>query len=328
MENKLYNKELKLAYMKNYDGAEGTKNTILYQFLRSAKIENQYEKDLYAFNDKEIDDLLYSLAWNNIMSINSSVSIYKDYINWCIVNGQRGIYENGENRMEIFQKTEDLRKYISNRKIKNRFLTKEELDDLIDSLANPIDQALILCMYEFIGGQELYELRTLKLSNVNEEDKTVELISIDGEIRVQNISTRLIELLKDANDQKRYIENNGIAVREDGMPLNDTGYVFRVVAKGQSEDIMSYAGVYTKINAIKRFTGYDLITPNSLKETRIMHEISDVAREIGLLDSGEDIYKRSVANIYNTYKIELSRTQMYNIKQKYEQLITLKDFNE
>lgn len=327
MENNLYNKDLKLAFINNYIGEEGTKNTILFEFLKTAKVEKQYDKDLFAFHDREIEDLLYSLARDNIMSLHKSVSIYKNYINWCIVNGQRGIYENGENRMEIFQKTEELTKYISNRKVENRFLTKDELNDLIDYLVNPIDQALMLSLYEFIGGEGLHEIRMLKLTDVNMAEKTVRLEDSDGNIREQNISNKLIELLKDANNQKRYIGNNGVTDRIKGTTLNQTEYIFRVMNKGQSEDAVSYRGLISKIQNIKNFTGYDFITVNSLKESRIIHEIADVMSQLELDKPDEDTYKIATDNIYDIYGIELTYMQMYSIKQKYEHVISLKDFN-
>lgn len=328
MKDRLYNKELKLAYINNYFGEENTKNTLLFEFLKSSDVEKQLDKDLYAFNDIEISNLLYYLKRDNIMSLNKSISIYKDYVNWCIVNGQRGVYENGENRVEIFQKTEDLKKYVSNRKVKNKFLTKTELNDLVDYLINPIDQAFIMCLYEFIGGEQLHELRSLKISDIDEKNRTVKLTDFNGNIRVSSISIKLIELLKETDATERYIDNNGMAKSIKGKPFNESGYIFKaIIRKDNNGEMRSYAGMLNKLNAIKKFTGYDLITTNSLKETRIIHEIVDVMTEMKLDILNDEIYRIVVENIKDYYKVELSPMQVYSIKQKCEQVIKLKDFN-
>ena len=328
MSERLYNKNLKLAYINNYFGEENTKNTILYEFLKTADMENQYKKDLYAFNDIEISNLLFFLKRDNIMSINKSVSIYKDYINWCIANGQRGIYENGENRVEIFQKTENLTKYVSNRRVKNKFLLKEELYDLIDYLINPVDQAFILCLYEFISGEQLHELRSLKISDIDEKNNKVKLTDVYGNIRIQSISTKLIELLKETDATPRYIDNNGMAKTAKGKPFNESEYIFKaIIRKNNTGQMISYPGLLNKLRNIKRFTGYDLITTNSLRETRIIHEIVDVMKEMDLDIPNDDVYKKAVNNIKHYYNTELSNMQMYSIKQKFEQVIKLKDFN-
>lgn len=328
MTDRLYNKNLKLAYINNYFGEEDTKNTILFEFLKSANVEKQIDKDLYAFNDIEISNLLLYLKRDNIMSLNKSVSIYKDYVNWCIVNGQRGIYENGENRVEIFQKTENLAKYVSNRKVKNKFLTKTELNDLVDYLINPIDQAFIMCLYEFIGGEKLHELRSLKISDIDEKNRKVKLTDVNGNIRISNISIKLIELLKETDATERYIDNNGMAKSIKGKPFNESEYIFKaIIRKDNNGEMRSYAGMLNKLNAIKKFTGYDLITTNSLKETRIIHEIVDVITEMELDTPNDEVYRIVVENIKDYYNVELSPMQVYSIKQKCEQVIKLKDFN-
>lgn len=331
MTDRLYQPELKLAFLKNFDGEESTKSIMLYDFYKSAKIERQYNKDLYAFFDDEIDDLLLSIGSDNISSINRIVSVYKDYINWCIREGQRGKYENGENRMEIFQATKNMSKYISNKRVKNKFLTKEELDDLINYLVNPMDQAFVLAIYEFIAGEQLYELRSLRMEDVDVENKKVKITDIDGNTRVQNISSKLVQLLQEANETKTYISKNGETDLNDSRntrKLSESGYIIRSLARKSNEnEMMPYGSLSQKMVRIKKYTGYDFITANSLQDTRVIHEIMDVTNALGLSNPSNKAYKIAINNIYEQYKVQLSETQIFHIKQKCEQAIALKNFN-
>lgn len=330
MTNRLYNEELKLAYINSFDGEESTKAAMMYEFYKSAKVEEQYDKDLYALFDDEIDDLLSSLGSDNVSSIRKTVSIYKDYVNWCIREGQRGKYENGENRIEIFQATRNMSKYVSNKRVRNKFLTKEELDDLVGYLVNPVDQAFILAIYEFIAGEQLYELRSLKMSDVDIKNKTVKITDINGNVRVQNISSKLIGLFQDASETDVYIAKNGevdLSDRRNIRKLSDSDYIIRSLARKTNKGEMTpYGSLTQKMVRIKKYTGYDFITVNSLQDTRVIHEIMDITKKLGLEKPNDEVYRIAVNNIYDQYKVQLSNMQIFHIKQNCEQVIKLKDF--
>lgn len=330
MSDRLYNKDLKLAYINNYFGEEDTKTTILHLFLKSSEMEKQYNKDVYAFNDKEISSLLQYLKRDNVMSLRKDVSMFKNYVNWSIVNGQRGEYENGENRFEIFQKTEDMTEYVSKRKVKNKYLTKEELNDLIDYLANPVDQAIVLALYEFIGGEQLHELRNLTIADVERAEKnnnTLELVDVDGKIRYTKVSIKLIELFKEAYRQKEYLYNNGFSQRIESKTLAETNYIIRLVKNVRTKnEPVGYGSLINKINTIKKMTGYDFITANSLRDTRIIHEIAEVAKEKGLDKADDEVYRIALKNLQKQYDVEFGKTQDYTFRRKYEQVVKLKNF--
>lgn len=329
--NELYNEILKEAYLNSYEGLESTKTTIYHEFKKSSKVEKQYDKDLYAFNNNEIEDLLYTLKCDNIISISRTLSIFKQYVNWCIINGQRGIYENGENRIEVFQRTEDVSKYVSNKKVKNKYLSKWEFQDLVNILVNPVDQALLYCLYEFIGGEKVAEIRNLKIGDIDEDNRLVTLIGNNGQKRVQKISLKLIELLKETNETMEYISNNGIeGDSKKGYinPLNPiSDYIFRVLSRRDNKnEPVAYFAIINKINNIKKYTGYDFITTNSIRETRIMHEIADKMEEDGLIVADDDVFMYVAEKIKQDYGIELSHMQIYSLKQKFTHASSLKDF--
>jgi len=331
MKNKLFNPDVKLEYLENQTVNESTKRTMIFEFINSAKIEKQLSKDVYAFNDLEIDELLNSLRSSNVISLRKTLSILNSYVKWCIENGKRGKYENNINNIDAFVKTEgNLNKYVSNKQLSSKILAKDELSDLIHILVNPVDQAIIQCMYEFIGGEKLHELRSLKYENINFNKKTIILTDIDGTARKQNISNKLINILNDVKEAKMYIYNNGIMddrgnVSEREFALSN--YLIRPnKTKGNDYQIISYNSILGRLRKIRQFTGYYHITSNSLKETRIIHEISDVVKERNLFEPDNLVYEEVRSRILKEYGVKISPMQEYTIKQKYNQIINIKDF--
>lgn len=90
--------------------------------------------------------------------------------------------------------------------------------------------------------------------------------------------------------------------------------------------MMNYNSLLGRIDKIRRFTGYYHITANSLRETRIIHEIIDITKEKELYQPNDEVYDEVLKRIYRQYNVKISHMQLYSIKQKFNQLINIKDF--
>lgn len=331
MKSKLYNQDVKMEFLETQILDNGTRTALLFEFYKTAKIENELDKDLYAFNDIEIANLLKSMRRSNVISIRKSLSVFNKYVKWCILNGKRGEFENNINYMDIFIKTEtDLNKYVSNKKLAGKILNKEELNDLINVLVNPADQALILSLYEFIGGAELYEIRSMEISNINKETNEIELFSINGESRKQKISNKLIKNLEDVNRIETFLVNNGEPDKRGYImekAFAESNYVFKPLRRGSNDfETMNYHALLRRISQIGKFTGYSHITANSIIETRIIHEITDETEKRGLYNPNDIIYDDVIYRLNNEFNINITPMKTYSIKQKVSQLLDIKEF--
>lgn len=331
MNNRLYNKDVKMEFLETQILDEGTRTAISYDFYKTAKMESELNKDLYAFNDVEIDSLLKSMRRSNVISIRKSLSVFNKYVKWCISNGKRGEFENNINYMDIFIRTEtDLNKYVSNKQLAGKILNKDEFNDLINALVNPIDQSLILSLYEFIGGAELYEIRSMEMSNINKETNEIELFNADGEIRTQKISSKLIHLLEEANELKTYLINNGEPDKREYViekKFVESKYIFKPLLRGNNSfKIMSYHALLRRISQIGKFTGYNHITANSILETRIIHEILDETDKRELYQPNDAVYDDVVSRLNSEFNINITHMKIYSIKQKVTQLLDIKEF--
>lgn len=332
MKDKLYNADVKLEYLETQIQEEGTRTSIFYEFTNSAQMEKELGKDVYAFNDLEVSKLLRISRRSSENSIGKTLSYLNSYVKWCISSGKRGKYENGINYIDIFSRTEtDLSKYVSNRQLANKILSKEEFKDLVDIAVNPVDQALLLCLYEFIGGEELYEIRSMRFEDVDVEGHTIKLHDKYGNSRTQKISRELSNVLEDTNRVKTYLANNGEVSGQRGIieyPLSDTGYIFKPIFRKNniSDDIMTYHALLRRLRTIKNFSDYKYITANSIRDTRIIHEVIDLMHKAKAYEPTDKMYDEVVSKIYADYGVEISRMQVYNIKQKINQLLPIKEF--
>lgn len=331
-ENKLYNPELKIAYLKDYEGTEGSKRGIYFDFVNSGKIESQYDKDLYAFNDIEVSNLLRSIGFSSDMAMRRTLSNYKTYVDWCISNGQRGKYESGVNYIEIFQNKADLTRYISNRKIRNKILSKSEIEDVIDALVNPVDKALIYSFYNLIGGKAAYEIRSLKKNDIDATNRIVKLTSEDGGVRYLKPDERLLNLLLSAAEQEKYvIGNDEISWEGKNLGLYDlnyTDYVFRQVYDSRvSDGMMSYTTLNQKFQSIKKYTGYDFISPKSIKNSRLIHEVIDITEKKGIYIANKEVFDELNMVLKEKFNTQLSSMQLYNLEKLYYKVIDIKEFD-
>lgn len=331
---RLYNGNLKEEFLHNAIELQTTRATAFYEFLQSARLERRLNKDLYAFNDVEIAELLKAMGRSNVGSISKALSIYNSYVKWAIKNGKRGEYENGINNVQAFVRTESsLQKYVSNKKLYNKILDRDEFEYLVNLMVNPIDKALLLCFYNFVVGEQMYEIRSLKREDIDIENQTLTVRTRpDAEPRKQKVSKELIKQLLLTDKSKEYYRNDGEdwAVGTGSTPAQefiDSEYIFKPTRRGASDySMFSLSGLNSKIKNIRKFADFPYITPTSIRDTRIVHEVIKVMKQQGITIPNDETYELVQSHLKEEYNYVLTRMKTYSIKQKVEQLLKIKEF--
>lgn len=323
----LYNPDLKFRFLEeNYPNKPETQLTIIYNFIKAARVEKIYDKDLCTFNTEEINELVESLGYTTENTIRATLSYFSTYVNWCMLHSMRGDYETGINDFEIFVNTQDLSKFTSRIKNKNRYITKEEMDYALEALNNPIDQAILLGIYEGICGEELYELRTLKKEgSINFETNQVTLVDKDGSKRVKTISNKLKEILKDAIKQEEYLVGNGenANVRSKKRKLVKSDYIIRPIVKGENHyEIMTYSGINARFKTIKEYAGLEYVTPQSVMDSGMINRVIELTKEHKFKKTTDEIFKI----LQQPDEYNLSPMQLHNFKKKFKLATELKKF--
>lgn len=323
--NDLYNPDLKIRFMnENYtNSSESTKRTILNAFKKSARTEKRVGKDLCILNSKEIYDVAEGLGYITESSVRTALSFFSVYVDWCILNELRGGYENGINDIAVFVATQDLSKFISMIKNKHRYITKEEVLDIVDNLVNHPDRAIVLGAYEGITGKEMHELRSLKRSDINEDTNQVTLTDFDGKQRTIFISEKLKNILLFADSQEEYHFGNGGETRTKSKPFAESPYIIKPSAReSNGHEMIIYNSLAQRFYKVRKYVGYDFVTIQSIQDSGQINRVVELTQEYGLAKPTIEIFKK----LQSPAEYNLSDMQIYNLRQKYDLVINLKKF--
>lgn len=317
----IYNEEWKFAFLMEMYPNEKTQETVLYDFQKSYRLESILEKDLCFFNSVEIADLSKSLNYTTEGSVRRALTYYAKYTDWCIENGLRGELETGYNDYVNFIATQDLTQYLPKVKITNMYITEDELEDIVNILINPMDATIVQALWEGISGTELFELRTIELSNL--QGNTLKLLDLDGSTREVVISNKLKNMLLDTDKVQEYILENGYAVRGKIRQLVESKYVLKPIANKNSHpnDLLNTKMLVNKLTAIKRYTDYNFITAKTILYSGAMHKVDEWTKEKGLDEPTLAIFQK----LEKPDTFNMSRAQTVILKKKYDMVKRLKD---
>jgi len=201
--------ELKHDYLNEKVTATGESDSFI---LRSV---DEYEvvkgKSIYNMHRDELNGMI-AMQFNNpsVGAVTKNVSIIRTYIDFCI---NKNVVTHRENRLATFT-VEDAKNLVNQQVLLKKFITREQLKEYQRILYNEQDKLILELPY--VGGRgrtcdgcTSEEIINLRMSDVDEENKMITLTQNDSKTRELEVETSTIELIKDAYNQKIYVENNG-----------------------------------------------------------------------------------------------------------------------
>jgi integrase len=322
------NKELKERFLSNYD--ESTQQSLTYIFQRANELEEMLGKDIYEFNRDELHDLFMSFGSRSEVSVASRISIINKYIDYAI---EQGFVPTGINLVKNFVGQEYYKKYISKVAEKKKILSKEEVYALTvgseSFCINAQDAAIILLPFIGVRGRQiqdnpLEEMRNLKWENVDEANNSITLTRNDGDKiiakrTINNIDPKIIEILKDAYNQEKYLKNNGevtdwmIQKKNTEIELLNTGYILRTTKKGENGRI-SNGTISQRLNTIRELYGNPFINVTNLWLSGMVEYGKQIKKEKGEALTGDDY--REICRRFGQEEVYYSK-----IKQRIEKYI-------
>jgi hypothetical protein len=315
--DEIYNYEWKNEFLYSTYDNEKTRDGIIYDFKKSARLEKLLDKDLSFFNTNEIDDLAKSLNPSTENSLRRMLTYFQNYTDWCMDRGLRGEYENGINDYRNFIGTQDLGVYVSNIKFVNQFITKQQLGEIRRILINPMDAAIIQALWEGISGEGLHEIRSIDI-NVNLKGNKLKVFDKDGSSRDVIISNELAKLLHEADNEHEYILENGQGKRGQKRVLEDSNFVFKTMKNKNSceNEMLDYKLLVNKMTALKRYTGYHFITPKSIVSSGAMYKVEKWAKDAGLSEPTIEIFHK----LHDPSSYNMTTSQTVKLREKYDEL--------
>jgi len=276
----MYNSEFKERFLQRYK--DNTSRFYKYIFLKSYKTENDLKKDIYDFDNIELDSLIKEYNNASIQSVQSVVSVLKQYLDFCIDQGFINI-----NYLQGIGTKEDFMRYLDVNAQNKKIITKLDLEDICNRCENPQDAICFALPFYGIKGEKCEEIINLKVTDCDFNNNKLLLTSNQGELRyVENLPDFLMELLKDAIEKKEYVKNNGeesVNMKAKTYNIKVTPYVFRISARENSEDQAKFFNVTSRINRIKLWYGNPYITITNLWISGMIDMAKKIKEEKGEL---------------------------------------------
>jgi hypothetical protein len=227
--NRLFHGDRKIDYLQNgskYD--EMTKPVIMLWFDKASVIEaatmnldGTLGKDLCEFNLTEIKNMYISFNLRSRGTLNTISYFFADYYNWCVAHG----YIDNSN-IQNYYAGSDIKRIIDDavpvELVEDKFFTRTDIDGYRQMITDETDEFLLYAVFNGVCGHEYEDLKMLKLSDINEKEKTVNLYS--G--KVLSIDDVFIKLAKLADEQK-YYHPEGVVKQTQLNSYDNSYYIFK-----------------------------------------------------------------------------------------------------
>ena len=286
----IYNKEIKERFLNSIDLEQYPSRWWERLFEKSYIIEEPKQKDLYSFTTPEILEFYKFLDIGTIAPLvvyNTNLVIYAQ---WAL---NENLITDGQNHYDVIN-SDILSTCLNNVKLKQSILSYKEFLYLINhKIVNDQDKFVFFCLWEGIKGKNYIDIVNLKLSDINEENQSVELSS--G--RTVYVSKEFIDIAKAAERQIDYVLLIG---DNKPTPLIDTGCIFKEKSNSRGIDICRtvYNTIVRNINTVDGLN--DVVSANSIRDSGLIYHLNQRADKLGItveeliysLDDCMDIFKK------------------------------------
>jgi len=321
--------ELKHDYLNEKVTATGESDSFI---LRSV---DEYEvtkgKSIYNMHRDELNGMI-AMQFNNpsVGAVTKNVSIIRTYIDFCI---NKNVVTHRENRLATFT-VEDAKNLVNQQVLLKKFITREQLKEYQRIIFNEQDKLILELPY--IGGRgrtcdgcTSEEIINLRMSDVDEENKMITLTQNDRKTRELEVETSTIELIKDAYNQKIYVENNGemsnnlrLSKPREIVINRVEDYILRIPSKDKFLKFTSNL-ITSRMSRMQKYLDSPYLTITTLYQSGMIQSAMDIYKEKCEVDKddyknicirynyGEDVpekYWHIVKGLFEQYKELINNT--------------------
>lgn len=295
----MYNEEVKRDYILKKDSEIILPNNYLNRlFTNIAVYEKELGKDACNFTAYEILEyykILNLSSFDSLVVMNSQLS---NYTQWCL---QRNLVKDNQNHfMEIT--LEQIKKCINKVMFDRKIITREMLLNWCEELPNPKDQFILLALFEGIKGKDFCEIVKLK-----PEDIKGNIASLCTNREVE-ISDRLIKIINECLEEKRYYSISGNGVKE--MTLIYNGYIVKDYpnVKENVSDFQLGRKIYNSIIRSLSYVGVSqFVSANNIFESGKIYMIKKRSKELNM-NPKEYLYSNKIEEVEKKYNCKVVRS--------------------
>lgn len=325
MDDKMFNQEIKLKYLDRFEN-EDTREVYGRLFRKSYEREVKLNKDIYNFNDNDIQSFLKEVVKPKTKeSARTYCNVLSNYIDWAIGSSEINDAENLTNPMK--RRQDYYYEFVADNRV---YFSLEEKQALTTSLKNKQDSVIIDALWEGIQGTKLSELVNLRIADVQWKNKKIILRDNEGnatrEIKYDHDScpwfdeVTVFENALLANKEYEYLKMNGTVdyidnVRDSVLLPVKSAYVLKSAPTNSkdNENGGQKVSYYTVHNRLEMIRGLD-----EYSDFKDMLTTKNIVRS-GMIYTALQLYKRDK---------ELGRNQLEEICRRYNMNYkwSLKDF--
>lgn len=316
-------KEEFLNKMKTYGKlSEGYVSNTEVILRRFGEWEEENGKDLYDFNQSQIDDMLYGMKLGSAGETRRVRTTLKKYL----------IYARGKKlgNMSLdvteFFKGRDIERYAWKNVQQGKIISLEELKNIVDGLINPRDKAIMWLLWLGVMGKNFDMIRKLKKTDVLWDNNAIVLVDEENNTEriIENIPDEVMNILKEARDENKYEIRT--EKTEKSRNLIDDIYLIKaydINRKVNFENYMSkgsFLCFFTNLKKSDQFDGKNYITAKNIYKSGMIYNFDKYINE-NKLEPTREVF----ADFKNKYYQEVSEGSYYDFIKVFEQAMTTSD---
>lgn len=259
-------------------------------------------------NIEELKDVIKGLEASTIDSAYNYFFKLEYYIDWATKYRTTTINE----LAAITDKREWVSKCVAS--FRQPVYKREQILDMCKELDNYPDRAVLLALFEGIGGEGYSELLNLRSKDLTEKDGRYYATLYDkhGNSRTLEISEKLDEYLRKTDDETVYRNKNGKSesIRSSESLLVPSPFIFKKAARGKQEGALDLFFVQRKFTMFKELFETSFITPKRIINSGMLHHVNEIHQKQGFMTYDDWI---TIAEIFNTSIIKYNGEDTRNI---------------
>ena len=311
----LYNSKEKIEFIQTIEN-DDVKMIYFYIFLKSMSSEQLYNKDLYNVSLDQLALVMRNINHSTINNAINSKSRIISHITCAIQNGRRT-----NNTNPLVGTDGEWEKQFIDKSIK-RFYSDLEIYELVESLLNAQDQALIQCIFEGIMGKTYSELINLRASDIDWDNNLVTVREDEDNVRTVKVSDRCLRYLKNAYEQEYYFPENGGVEKK---LIKNQDYIFKnTLWKSTVYSTVSAQTLNKRLLAIRKAHDLDTLRAKDIKDSGMIHMAYVLGKDKKAVEKDEFT---KIGDKYNYNKITSNGYSYYNVTYM-KQFINSKNIKE
>jgi hypothetical protein len=303
---KMYNEFQKKRYLENvnFNFEDNTKEVIIRLFEGAAKIESQEGCDLADFNREQVSNLLKSYNSKSKHYLRLITTHFSYYYTWCL-------YEDLVDATNIFNAYDYsitkplIDDILSIDVIRDKYFLREDVLKYLEMIPDIMNKFILYAVFNGIYGNEYEDLTNLRINDLNEIRKSVQLSS-GKNIIVDDI---FIGLMKRADIETNYypegVDSVNRAKKPERYTYDSSYYVIKNSGTGINNQPVSKTVIMNRFRLMQKQIGNKHINGGNIYKNGLINYVKEKFEERDITLRKAILQEELTKKLGYTYGVEL-----------------------